>query len=93
MATVPDLERVSQRTAIPADCAVEVTAFPTLARETLALQVQTLRRLSASEAAALVASVPFVIADGQTRGQAEELMGVLQRERIEGRIVPMGKAD
>jgi hypothetical protein len=85
--TIPDLERVSRRAAVPADCSVEVTAFPISAREHLALQARTLRRLAAAEAEALVSQLPFVIVEGQTRGQAEELLALLQREKVSARIV------
>jgi Trk K+ transport system NAD-binding subunit len=87
VATVSDLERLTRRAAIPANCAVEVTAYPMSAREGLELQVRALRGLSA-EAAALVASqAPFTVANQQTRGQAEELVCVLQREKVRARVI------
>jgi Trk K+ transport system NAD-binding subunit len=85
--TIPDLERVSRRAAVPADCSVEVAAFPISAREHLALQARTLRRLAASDAEALVSKTPFAIAEGQTRGQAEELLTLLLREKVSARVV------
>jgi Trk K+ transport system NAD-binding subunit len=87
VATVPDLERITQRAAIPADWAVEVTAFPLTAREALALQARALRGLSAPEAEALVGAPPFLVAERQTRGQAEELVAVLQREKVTARHI------
>jgi hypothetical protein len=91
VATVPDLERITQRAAIPADCSVEVTAYPPWARDTLVLQARTLRRLQAAEAEALVAQVPFVLADRQTLGQAKELATLLQRDKVSLRIVEGGR--
>lgn len=85
--SVPDLERVSRRTSVPADWAVEVVAYPHSARMTLELQARALRVLSASEAAALVGQTPFVLTTQRTRGQAEELVALLGRERVTARLV------
>jgi Trk K+ transport system NAD-binding subunit len=87
VATVPDLERITQRVVVLADWAVEVTAYPMTGREGLVLQARVLRGLSAESAGALVGATPFVIAERQTRGQAEELVGVLQREKVSARAV------
>jgi Trk K+ transport system NAD-binding subunit len=92
VAAIADMEHISQRAAIPTNCAVEVVSFPSWARETLALQVRTLRQIDAAGAEAIMATTPFVLAERQTHGQAEELIAVLQREKIEGRIVPTGEA-
>jgi Trk K+ transport system NAD-binding subunit len=86
IASIPDLERVTRRAPVPADCSVEVTAFPISAREQLALQLRTRRQLSAKEADAVVAQTPFRLAEKQTRGQAEELLAMLQREKVAARV-------
>ena len=77
-----DLEWVTRRTPAPTDCSVEVTAYPPWARETLALRARALRHLDPPDADALIADVPFVLADQQTRGQAEELVELLQRDKV-----------
>ena len=61
------------------------------AREPLALQVRALRRLTAAEADALVSAPPFVIAEGQSRGEAEDLVSMLRREKVEARPVEQAK--
>jgi Trk K+ transport system NAD-binding subunit len=90
VAALPDLERVTRRTPVPTDCAVEVTAYPPWARDGLVLRARALRQLDPPDAEGLVAEVPFVVADGQTRGQAEELVAVLHREKVTARVVPGG---
>jgi len=85
IASVPDLERVTRRAPVATEWSVEVTAFPISARETLALQARTLRQMTAEEADALVKELPFVIVEKQTRGQAEELLAALQREKVSAR--------
>jgi Trk K+ transport system NAD-binding subunit len=87
IASIPDLERVTRRAPVAAEWSVEVTAFPISARETLALQARALRGMTAEETDTLVKEPPFVIADRQTRGQAEELLAALQREKVSARTV------
>ncbi|HKA07814.1 MAG TPA: NAD-binding protein [Gemmataceae bacterium] len=86
IASIPDLERVTRRAPIPSSWFVEVTTFPISAREQLALQARTLRRLSPGDADSLVGQSPFRLAENQTRGQAEELLTMLQREKVAARI-------
>jgi hypothetical protein len=87
VATVADLDRVAQRAAVPANWAVEVLSFPVTARGDLVLRARALGGLSAETAEALVNGTPFVLAGRQTRGQAEELLGLLQREKVSARLV------
>jgi Trk K+ transport system NAD-binding subunit len=85
--TVPDLERLTQRAPVPTDCAVEVTAYPPSAREALKTRVRARRTLTPDEAAGLVGKPPFIVAERQSRGQAEELVGLLWREKVTARVV------
>lgn len=87
VAAVADLDRVTQRAPVPADWAVEVMSFPLTAREDLVLRARTLGGLSAEAAEALVNGTPFVLASRKTRGQAEELLALLQREKVSARLV------
>ena len=84
---VADLDRLTRRAPAPADWAVEVSSYPLSARGDLAVRARALRGLSADAAEALVTATPFVLADRQTRGQAEELLEVLQREKVLARLV------
>jgi Trk K+ transport system NAD-binding subunit len=87
VATLPDLDRVTRRVAVAADWGVEVLSYPLSARDGLALQARTLRNLTADEAESLAAGPPFLLADRQTRGQAEELLALLHREKVSARLV------
>jgi hypothetical protein len=88
VAAVPDLDRLTQRAPVPADCCVEVTSYPLTARETLVREVRARRHLPDDVAAAVVGQEPFVVAERQTRGQAEELVAMLQHEKVTARVVP-----
>ncbi len=85
VATVPDLERVSRRAPVPKNWSVEVVSFPLSAREDLLMRLRTLRNLDLATAEAQVNAPPFVLADHRTRGQAEDLLAVLHREKVAAR--------
>lgn len=87
VATMPDLERVVRREAVPRTWAVEVSAYPLSARSDLLLKVRAACNLEPDAAEQRIAHPPFVIADRQTRGEAEELLGLLHREKVTGRLV------
>lgn len=84
--TVANLERLTRRQPAAAEWSVEVAAFPPWAREGLVQRVRVLRTLTQADAEAAVAAVPFVLATGQTRGEAEELLAVLQRDKVSARL-------
>ena len=88
VATVPDLDRVTRRAPAPTDWAVEVLAYPLTARDTLTTQVRARRQLDAVTADAITSTIPFILADRQSRGQAEELLGLLLREKVTARVIP-----
>lgn len=87
LTAVPDLERIAQRLPVPTDWRVDVQAFPMSARETLLLQTRVQRNLSAEMAMLTVANLPFTLAEKQSRGQAEELLALLLREKIIATLV------
>jgi Trk K+ transport system NAD-binding subunit len=87
VAALPDLERLFRRERRPADCAVEVTAFSLPARPQLAMTVRAKLGLAADEAEKRLDELPFTLESGLTRGQAEDLLVVLKRERIKGRVI------
>jgi hypothetical protein len=92
VATVPDLEQLTRRAPVPTDFTVEVTSFPLPAREALELQVRARRNLTPEGAKAVVGKTPFVLAERQTRGQAEELVAMLQREKVTARVIGPGQS-
>lgn len=87
---VADLDRVTRRAPVPTDWAVEISSYPLSARGDLALRARTFRGLSPEAAEALVNGTPFVLAERQTRGQAEELLDALHREKVSARLVEQG---
>jgi Trk K+ transport system NAD-binding subunit len=87
VAALPDLERLFRRERRPAEWAVEVMGFPLSARPHLALVARTKLGLSAEEAEKRLDGMPFVLESGLTRGQAEDLLALLGRERIGAQVV------
>jgi hypothetical protein len=80
--TLPDLQKLLRREAVPKDRSVEVKAFPLPARDWLAGLVKTQKGLSAEEAEKALDHLPLTLGAGLTRGQAEDLLARLVRERI-----------
>ena len=89
---LPDLENLLHRKPPPADCAVEVTAVPLPTREWLAGLVRTRRGVGQEEAEKLLDALPLRLADGLTRGQAEDLLAQTARERVTARLVRVSDA-
>ncbi|MGL4552008.1 MAG: hypothetical protein ACRC33_12585, partial [Gemmataceae bacterium] len=81
-----DLERLLRRQPSPAGFAVEVTACPLPTRAWLAGLLRTTSGRGPAEAEKAVAALPVTLASGLTRGQAEDLMAQLARERVAGRV-------
>jgi Trk K+ transport system NAD-binding subunit len=81
-----DLERLRRREPVPRDWAVDVTAFPLPARSWLALRLRQTCGLDAEAAEKAVDQLPACLGTDLTRGQAEELFALLQRERITARL-------
>jgi Trk K+ transport system NAD-binding subunit len=77
-----DLQRLLQREQAPNPYAVDVTGCPHTARPWLAQLVRTIHGSSAEVAAQAIEKVPFCIGDHLTRGQAEDLLCVLEREKV-----------
>ncbi len=83
-----DLDNLLHRRLPPRDCAVEATQIPPPARAWLAGLVRTLHGVGPEEAEKRVGRLPLRLADGLTRGQAEDLLAQLARERVTGRLSP-----
>jgi Trk K+ transport system NAD-binding subunit len=82
-----DLDNLLHRRPPPRDCGVEVTSIPAPARGWVVERVRTLRGVGQEEAEKMLAALPLRLADGLTRGQAEDLLAELARERATGRLV------
>jgi Trk K+ transport system NAD-binding subunit len=87
MVSLADLQRLLRREKAPREYAVEVTACPPPAQAFVAQLARTAQELSADAAAGMVERVPFCLQSGLTRGQAEELILLLQRERVDARLL------
>ena len=82
-----DLERLLRRQPVPPTASVVVDAYPVTAREALATLVRVGRRCSNEEAVAALDGNPFTLARGLTRGEAEELVAQVAREKAVARVV------
>jgi Trk K+ transport system NAD-binding subunit len=81
-----DLERFVHRQPVPNDCAVDVTAFSLPAREWVALLLRTQQGLSAEDAGRALDRLPVCLGKNLTRGQAEDLLALLSREKVTGQL-------
>ncbi|MFO0844188.1 MAG: NAD-binding protein [Gemmataceae bacterium] len=81
-----DLEPLLRRQPPARAFAVDVTAFPLPARGWLEGMARMAGGLSAADAERLAQTVPFRLARDLTRGQAEDLLAQLQRERVTATI-------
>jgi Trk K+ transport system NAD-binding subunit len=88
---LPDLERLVSRRPAPREWAVEVTSFTLASRDWAHLFLRTQRGLSAEEAERALAQLPACAGADLTRGQAEDLLAQMARERVAGRLRPMSE--
>ena len=86
VATMADLERLIRREPVSAGCTVWVTACPAGAREVLEGRVCDMRKLSVEDAAKYMENMPFILAEKQTKGEAEEWVATLHGEHIGARM-------
>ena len=77
-----DLERLLRREPAPADFAVEVSAVPASKRSWLASFLVTRQQVSVEAAERALDHLPACLVSNVTRGQAEDLVALLQREEI-----------
>jgi Trk K+ transport system NAD-binding subunit len=81
-----DLERLLWRQPSSAEFRVEVSAFPLPARGYLIGLVRTITGVGPEGAEKMVQALPLRLAENLTRGQAEDLLAQLVRERITARV-------
>jgi Trk K+ transport system NAD-binding subunit len=82
-----DLQRLLQREQPPRNWAVEATECPLTAVGWMVQLARSTRRIAPEVPDHDIATVPCRIGEGLTRGQAEDLLFRLQRERVAGRLV------
>jgi Trk K+ transport system NAD-binding subunit len=86
-----DLERLLHRQPSSAAFAVDVYSVPLPTRGWLAGLVRTISGKTAKEAEQALARLPLRLADNLTRGQAEDLLAQLVRERVEAKVTEQGE--
>ncbi|MGF1578910.1 MAG: potassium channel family protein [Gemmataceae bacterium] len=82
-----DLQRMLQRETLPRCYGVEIDGFPLPARDYVLQMLRTQRELTQEEAEHQIEDRPIRLAEELTRGQAEDLMQMLARERVHYRRV------
>jgi Trk K+ transport system NAD-binding subunit len=87
VAELRDVERMLRRESVPATASVVVDAYPASAKEALAALVRVNRTCSSEEANAMLDGTPFTLATGLTRGEAQEMVEQVTREKITARVV------
>jgi len=85
-----DLQRLLRREIPPRTWAIDVTDCPLPARGWMIQLARTHRHLSTDMADDKIAQMPCRIAEHLTRGQAEDLLFLLLRERVAGRLTNAG---
>jgi Trk K+ transport system NAD-binding subunit len=83
-----NLERLLRRQPSSAAWAVNVSAYPLPTRGWLAGLLRTIAGLGAGEAEHALDQLPMRFASSLTRGQAEDLLAQLLRERVTARLCP-----
>jgi Trk K+ transport system NAD-binding subunit len=86
-----DLERLIQRKAIPTTASVVLDDYPVTAKEALATLVQAIRHCTLEEAELTLNDKSFTLATGLTRGEAQELVERLAREKATARVLVLGE--
>jgi Trk K+ transport system NAD-binding subunit len=87
--TLPDLERMMQQLPVPKGFAVDVTSVTLPAKEWVTLLLRTQKGLNQEDATQALENLPVCLGDHLTRGQAEDLLALLARERVAARLRPV----
>lgn len=82
-----ELEPLLRRQKPPAGFGVEIVRVSLPARGWLAGLLRTLRGCGDEEAAQLLENLPLRLTDGLTRGQAEDMLARLFRERVDAKLI------
>ncbi len=92
VAGLRDLERLLRREPAIRDWGVMVLGFPVTAKDALIPIIRAERHCTHDAAENVLASTPFGVAAGRTRGEAEELQAKLSRERVRAEVVQDGSS-
>ncbi|WP_020469018.1 NAD-binding protein [Zavarzinella formosa] len=80
------LDRISRRIQPVRMCSVIVHSFPLSARDAFNAQLRAFRQISPEEADAVLDQPPFEIARGLSLGEAEEMIDLYHREKVDARL-------
>jgi uncharacterized protein YoaH (UPF0181 family) len=83
---LPDLQRLVRREPPARNRGVEVDAIPLPTRGWMATLLRTRQSITAEEAEKAIYQVQLRLASGLTRGEAEDLLAQLARERVSARV-------
>jgi Trk K+ transport system NAD-binding subunit/uncharacterized protein YoaH (UPF0181 family) len=83
---LPDLQRLVRREPPARNRGVEVDAIPLPTRAWVATLLRARQGITAEEAEKAIDQVPLRLASGLTRGEAEDLLAQLVRERVSARV-------
>jgi Trk K+ transport system NAD-binding subunit len=86
ISTLADLQRLLRREPVPSKFAVDVLSFPLPARDWVSSLLRVQRGLSAEQADQAVGQLPVRLCSQVTRGQAEDMLALLNRERVVGKL-------
>jgi Trk K+ transport system NAD-binding subunit len=86
ISTLQDLERLLRREPVKTDCVVDVTEFPLPARAWVAALLASRRQFGVEDADKALDQLPVCLGTNLTRGQAEELLARLRRERVTAKL-------
>ncbi len=83
---LPDLVRLLRRERVPANCTVDITGFPLPAKGWVHGLLRTQRQLTVEDADKALEQLPVSLGCNLTRGQAEDLLVMCRRERVNGTL-------
>ncbi len=88
---LPNLEKLLRREVAPRVCRVVIEAYPLTAKDALVSLLRTSQSLSADDAPSQLQQLPIELATNLTRGEAEELVKLVARERVTASVQTIGK--
>jgi Trk K+ transport system NAD-binding subunit len=86
IAALPDLERLLRREYVPREWTIDVTEVPLPARAFVAILLRQTTGLGQDEAEQAVGRMPLTLGSRLSRGQAEDLVVLLRRERVTAQL-------
>lgn len=84
--SLSDLQRLLRREPMPAEYAVDLVSFPPSAQAAVGQLLRTTNELTSEAAELALQQLPVRLGKNLTRGQAEDLMYLLGRERATGKV-------